>query len=86
VLIKVGQKTNNYLKKFSNQLKRNHNQMEKIEIAVRRSYSHQNVRPVYNHNRYIPNFRTFPKVGGADPVLCHCQAEEWEYQEAQVLE
>jgi hypothetical protein len=54
VLIKVGQKTNNYLKEISNQLKRNHDQMEKIEIAVRRSYSHQNVRPVYNHNRYIP--------------------------------
>jgi hypothetical protein len=27
-----------------------------------------------------------PRIGGADPVLCHCQAEEWEYQEAQVLE
>jgi hypothetical protein len=31
VLIKVGQKTNNYLKEISNQLKRNHDQMEKIE-------------------------------------------------------
>jgi hypothetical protein len=55
VLIKVGQETNNYLKEISNQLKRNHDQMEKIEIAVRRSYSHQNVCPVvYNHNGYIP--------------------------------
>ena len=45
---------NYYLKEISNQLKRNHDEMEKIEIAVRRSYSHQNVRPVYNHNRYIP--------------------------------
>ena len=53
-LIKVDQETNNYLKVISNQLKRNHDQMDKIEIAVRRSYSHQNVRPVYNHNRYIP--------------------------------
>jgi hypothetical protein len=34
VLIKVGQKTNNNLKQISNQLKRNHDQMEKIEIAV----------------------------------------------------
>jgi len=53
-LIKACQETNIYLKEISNQLKRNHDQMEKIEIAVHRSYSHQNVRPVYNHNRYIP--------------------------------
>jgi hypothetical protein len=34
VLIKVEQKTNNYLKEISNQLKRNHDQMEKIEIEL----------------------------------------------------